>query len=764
MIGEVAQTALVFDATGAKKGAEEFAQAGQKAIATDAAVGKSADATASTVEAAEKRKTTARQQGAAATKTAAEGEANVVSVATNRIVVSMREQDRFLATMTKRYDPMNAAVQKYGTELRRLDGIISAGGPLAERAMAQREGAMRRLQQAQDAVALSAGQSANIQDAGLRKVAESHNLVTAAALRVAPVIAGAFSIGALTEFGRRMVEAADQVAMLEGRFKAMTGSASQAKTAVSQIFDIAAKTGASIEGVGQAFTRFFAASKNFGATQAEAARLVETITKLGVVGGASTQEIANGSIQLAQGLGAGALRGEELNSVMENMLPVAQAIAGGLGVNISKLREMGAAGELTAEKVFGALQKGAAAADQQFAQMPVTVQRAGGEMAAAMTRFLASLNDGIGLSNALAAALQGVARTLNTWSAPRTAGTIADGLRAQIAALEQQADQQRKMGAEGQAQRLDANIARLRQALGMTEEMVLQEQRLTAHRKIDELATAAQARAEAATAQALKERTAAQKEFEKTLFALDPKAKAANDFSDAIMQLDKAYSEGLIPTEKEHQRLMALAVKAYDESIKKADGLNRKVRENKITYDSLNESLKQATDAALEHERRLAAGSAQFEAITKADDALADSLTKRFMPAAQKAAAEFQTFDRLLDQGKITQETYAAAVADTTRELQDADPAYKAAQRAAEDYAREVERMVGRASDRIVDLGADAFFDVLTGKASDFWSTFKDFALRTFSQIAAEALIRPIVTPIDIALIPPFPEQAEEAA
>lgn len=747
MADEVARTALVFDATQAKKGAEEFAQAGQKVISADDAVEKSATETAAAVEAAEKRKTTARQKAASDAKTAVEAEAAVVTTATNRTVSSMRDQERFLATLARRYDPLNAAVQRHANELRRLDGIIAAGGPLAERAMSQREGAMRRLQQAQDAVALSAGQSANIQDAGLRKVAESQNAVMAVAQRMAPVLAGAFSVGAIVQFGQAIVQAGDQVAMLQGRFTALSGSASQGREAVQQVFDIASKTGASINDTGQAFSRFYLASKSLGATQAEAARLVETVQKLGIIGGASASEVANGSIQLAQALASGVLRGDELNSILENMPLVARQIADGLGVNIGQLRAMGAEGQLTADKVFGALQKGAAETDKQFAQMPVTVERASGEMTVAMGRFLASLNEGIGLSRALASAIQGVANVLNGLSAPRTASTIADGLRSQIAALEKQAEQQRTMGLIGNANRLDANIANLRTALGLTEEMVLQESRLAAQRKIAQQGIADAAKTAAAEAQATKEAIAAQKELEKVLSGLDPKYKAMRTFSDTVMALDKALSEGNI-TVQEHARYIGLAAKAHDEATKKADGLNKKIKEKKISFDSLNESVKQATAVALEHERRLASGSKEYEAIIKADRDLASQLTQQFIPAHEKAAAKLETFGRLLAQEMITQETYAAAVANTNRELQDADPAFKAAQQAAADYAREVERVIGRTTDRIVDFGADTLFDVLNGKSKDFWEDFKDLALRTFAQIAADAVLRPIIEPI----------------
>jgi tape measure domain-containing protein len=58
--------------------------------------------------------------------------------------------------------------------------------------------------------------------------------------------------------------------------------------------------------------------------------------------------------QLSQGLASGTLRGEELNSVMEQTPRLAQALAQGMGVSIGQLRAMGAEGRITSLAVIEA--------------------------------------------------------------------------------------------------------------------------------------------------------------------------------------------------------------------------------------------------------------------------------------------------------------------------------------------------------------------------------------------------------------------------
>src|SRR5690348_7214291 len=70
MADDIAVTQIVFDATQAKKGAEDTAQAAQKIISVNDAVVASEGKVATAIEAATARKTTARQAAAQAAATA----------------------------------------------------------------------------------------------------------------------------------------------------------------------------------------------------------------------------------------------------------------------------------------------------------------------------------------------------------------------------------------------------------------------------------------------------------------------------------------------------------------------------------------------------------------------------------------------------------------------------------------------------------------------------------------------------------------------
>ena len=77
-------------------------------------------------------------------------------------------------------------------------------------------------------------------------------------------------------------------------------------------------------------------------------------------------------MQLTQGLASGTLRGEELNSVLEQTPMIAQTIAEYMGVTIGEMRELASEGKVTAEVVKNAMLGAAEETNAQFEQMPMT--------------------------------------------------------------------------------------------------------------------------------------------------------------------------------------------------------------------------------------------------------------------------------------------------------------------------------------------------------------------------------------------------------
>ena len=76
-----------------------------------------------------------------------------------------------------------------------------------------------------------------------------------------------------------------------------------------------------------------------------------------ILSGASAQEQAGAMRQLTQALGSGVLRGDEFNSISEQMSVILKPVAKQLGVNVGELRAMAAEGKITADVVIAALKE-----------------------------------------------------------------------------------------------------------------------------------------------------------------------------------------------------------------------------------------------------------------------------------------------------------------------------------------------------------------------------------------------------------------------
>lgn len=109
----------------------------------------------------------------------------------------------------------------------------------------------------------------------------------------------------------------------------------------------------------------------FSSTQ-ELVAFSEQLNKQIALSGASAQAADAAILQLTQGLSSGALRGEELNSVLEQTPTVAKTIADYLGMSTGEMREFASEGKLSADIVKNALLSAAEETNAAFAQMPMT--------------------------------------------------------------------------------------------------------------------------------------------------------------------------------------------------------------------------------------------------------------------------------------------------------------------------------------------------------------------------------------------------------
>lgn len=99
---------------------------------------------------------------------------------------------------------------------------------------------------------------------------------------------------------------------------------------------------------------------------------MEQINKQFVIGGASAVAQSNAMIQLTQAMAAGALRGEELNSILDAAPGIARAIEQYMGVAEGSIKNYAEQGLVTAEVVKNAMFAMADETNAKFESMPMT--------------------------------------------------------------------------------------------------------------------------------------------------------------------------------------------------------------------------------------------------------------------------------------------------------------------------------------------------------------------------------------------------------
>jgi len=175
---------------------------------------------------------------------------------------------------------------------------------------------------------------------------------------------------------RGIVQAADEYTNLESQLRLVTDSQEELNGVFADTQQLAQDTRQDLSATVELYARLSRSTEELGLEHQDLLSITRAINQSYIVSGASAQEAAASTLQLSQGLASGTLRGEELNSVLENSPRLARAIADGLGVTIGELRELGAQGELTGEAVTRALLKTADDINTEFQQMPRTVGQA----------------------------------------------------------------------------------------------------------------------------------------------------------------------------------------------------------------------------------------------------------------------------------------------------------------------------------------------------------------------------------------------------
>ncbi len=204
----------------------------------------------------------------------------------------------------------------------------------------------------------------------------------------------------------------DQFTNIQNRLKLVTDGTQQLNDVTEQLYQLSNKTYQSFTGTTELYSRSAMALKQLGYNTKETMQFTETLAKATALSGASAEAAKAGLLQLSQGLASGVLRGEELNSVLENIPYVAKALADGLGVPVGALRKMGAQGELTSKMLVEAFKRISGSVDADFSKVAPTISQGLQVIENGFVRLAGVLNSNTGVFGYVGTALVTIGNNL----------------------------------------------------------------------------------------------------------------------------------------------------------------------------------------------------------------------------------------------------------------------------------------------------------------------------------------------------------------
>jgi len=194
-----------------------------------------------------------------------------------------------------------------------------------------------------------------------------------AADKLRKTIRNAFAVIGVGLLVRELGQAADAFTNVQNRIRTVVEGEAALAEVTSELFDIANRTRLAFDATAEVYARTALAAKDLGISQEQTLRFTESLNQAVTLSGAAAEEARAGLIQLSQGLASGALRGDELRSVLEQLPAVADVIAKSLGVTRGRLRELGAEGKITSEIILTAFEEAREELDERFGKAVPTL-------------------------------------------------------------------------------------------------------------------------------------------------------------------------------------------------------------------------------------------------------------------------------------------------------------------------------------------------------------------------------------------------------
>ena len=208
---------------------------------------------------------------------------------------------------------------------------------------------------------------------------------------------------------KQLIGLSDTWTTLSNKVAAVSQSTGMQARSMSDLVKGADEARSGIEAYTDLYAKLMRSASGVAKNEEEIARATNIVSKAFVAGGAAASEQAAAVLQLGQALASGNLQGDELRSIRENAPLLAEAIAKEFNTTIGGLKDLGAEGKLTTDRVFKAILEAGNSIEQQFAATSATMTDGFTRIRNALVEFVGIGGQASGVSQSITKGLMMIA-------------------------------------------------------------------------------------------------------------------------------------------------------------------------------------------------------------------------------------------------------------------------------------------------------------------------------------------------------------------
>lgn len=179
---------------------------------------------------------------------------------------------------------------------------------------------------------------------------------------------------------KSFLDLSDTQASINARLGMMNDGMQTVNELNEMIYQSALRSRAAYDSTADAVAKMGLNAGNAFSSNQELVAFMEAVNKQFAIGGAGAVQMEGAMVQLTQAMSSGALRGEELNSILDAAPGIARNIEQYMGWAAGSIKKYAEEGLITAEVVKYAMLDSAEAINQQFESMPMTLSQAMGQV------------------------------------------------------------------------------------------------------------------------------------------------------------------------------------------------------------------------------------------------------------------------------------------------------------------------------------------------------------------------------------------------